>query len=263
MYKKMIPLLILTALLFSACKSQDTQTMQPHLDIEQTTANAEPYTSDGEQTVINIDIPEESPMSDRVTYQTGFYYESLSDNIKSRITGISYPEDCSIPYEDLRYVSILHYDLSGTECTGELICHQTIAQDLVEIFYELYQADYPIEKIKLIDEYNGDDESSMQDNNSSCFNYRVVEGTTRLSKHALGMAVDINPLYNPYVTYPDGVMQVAPADAKAYADRTSDFPCKITQEDLAYQLFTAHGFTWGGSWKSVKDYQHFEKALTQ
>lgn len=73
---------------------------------------------------------------------------------------------------------------------------------MAEIFHELYLAEYPIERIRLIDEYDGDDTVSMEDNNTSCFNYRVVDGTSSLSKHAYGMAIDINPLYNPYVTYP-------------------------------------------------------------
>lgn len=210
---------------------------------------------------IEIIIPEDSPMEDRITYQPGFYYESLSDSIKSRITGISYPEDCTIPYEDLRYVSVQHYDLDGKEQIGELICNQTIAEDLVEIFYELYQAEYPIEQIRLIDEYSGDDNLSMMDNNTSSFNYRVVEGTTRLSKHALGMAIDINPFYNPYVTYPEGKAHVSPTGAEPYADRTAPFSFKITHEDLAYKLFIEHGFKWGGDWNSVQDYQHFEKDI--
>ncbi|MDO5573434.1 MAG: M15 family metallopeptidase [bacterium] len=201
----------------------------------------------------------EKAMSDRVTYQPGFYYESLSDSVKKRITGTSYPEGCTVPYEELRYVSVRHHNLNGKERTGELICNKEIAQDLVEIFYELYQAEYPIEQIRLVDEYSGDDELSMKDNNSSGFNYRVIEGTTRLSKHALGMAIDINPFYNPYVTYPDGVMHVAPDGSEPYADREAPFAFKITHDDLACKLFTAHGFTWGGDWNSVKDYQHFEK----
>jgi hypothetical protein len=102
----------------------------------------------------------------------------------------------------------------------------------------------------------------MEDNNTSCFNYRVVEGSTSLSKHAYGLAIDINPLYNPYITYEnDGSLSVSPASAKAYADRSISFPYKIDENDLCYKLFTEHGFTWGGNWNSVKDYQHFQKAV--
>lgn len=254
---RLLIILILALLTADGCanseavKLQDDSADVPNITVDKTDEEH------GElETKNNI---KEKAMSDRVTYQPGFYYESLSDSVKKRITGISYPEGCTVPYEELRYVNVRHHNLNGKERTGELICNKEIAQDLVEIFYELYQAEYPIEQIRLVDEYSGDDELSMKDNNSSSFNYRVIEGTTRLSKHALGMAIDINPFYNPYVTYPDGVMQVAPEGAEPYADREALFAFKITHDDLAYKLFTAHGFTWGGDWNSVKDYQHFEK----
>ncbi|MDE6739313.1 MAG: M15 family metallopeptidase [Lachnospiraceae bacterium] len=203
--------------------------------------------------------------TERTTYQTGFYYEPLSDSIKDKITGISYPENgCTIAYEDLNYVGLLYIDFNGEEQIGELICNKAIAQDMVEIFYELYQNDYRIERIRLIDEYDGDDTLSMMDNNTSCFNYRVVDGTTNLSKHALGCAIDINPFYNPYVVFnKDGTGEtyISPKGSEVYTDRSLDFPYKIDENDLCYKLFTEHGFTWGGNWNSCKDYQHFQIVL--
>lgn len=203
--------------------------------------------------------------ADRVTYQSGFYYEPLSDNMKQKITGISYPESgCTVPYEDLNYVGLLYINFNGEEQAGELICNKAIAQDMVEIFYELYQSGYQIERIRLIDEYDGDDTLSMMDNNTSCFNYRVVDGTTNLSKHALGCAIDINPFYNPYVVYNkdgSGETYISPKGSEIYTDRSQNFPYKIDENDLCYKLFTAHGFTWGGDWNSCKDYQHFQIVL--
>lgn len=216
-------------------------------------------------------------LEERVTYRTGsgvaeeeFYYEPLSENLQRYITGISYPAvnrgdfseqpDIAITYDELRYVHVLHYDFDGTMTEGELICNAAIADDLLDIFYELYRNEYQIEKIRLIDEYNGDDTASMEDNNTSCFNYRVVEGSTSLSKHAYGLAIDVNPFYNPYITYNgDGTQKVSPAAAEAYADRNINFPYKIDESDLCYKLFVQHGFTWGGNWNSSKDYQHFQK----
>lgn len=202
---------------------------------------------------------------DRTIYQSGFYYEPLSDNIKQRITGISYPENgCTVPYEDLNYVGLLYIDFNGEEQEGELICNKAIAQDIVEIFYELYRNGYQIERIRLIDEYGGDDTLSMLDNNTSCFNYRVVDGTDNLSKHALGCAIDINPFYNPYVVFnrgENGETYISPKGSEIYADRSQDFPYKIDETDLCYRLFTEHGFTWGGNWNSCKDYQHFQIVL--
>ncbi len=205
----------------------------------------------------------DAPLDDnpeRITYMDGFYYEPISNEIFRRISGISYPVDCQVPLDELRYISLLYIDFNGETRTGEMICNKDLAQDIVEIFYELYKSSYQIESIKLIDEFGGDDNASMLANNTSCFNYRVVEGTTHLSNHALGRAVDINPFYNPYITYnKDGTTNVFPTGSEKYADRTASFPYKIDENDLSYKLFIEHGFTWGGNWNSVKDYQHFEK----
>ncbi len=201
----------------------------------------------------------------RTVYQDGFYYEPLNDEIKERITGVSYPEEgCTVPYEDLNYVGLLYVDFDGNVQEGELICNAAIAQDMVEIFYELYRNDYRLERVRLVDEYGGDDTLSMEDNNTSCFNYRVVDGTSTLSKHALGCAIDVNPYYNPYVVYNrngSGETYISPRGSEIYADRSQNFPYKIDENDLCYKLFTAHGFTWGGSWNSTKDYQHFQITL--
>ncbi len=198
--------------------------------------------------------------SERVTYQDGFYYEPISNEIFKRISGISYPVDCTVPLDDLRYVVLQYVDFNGESQSGEMICGKSIAQDVVEIFYELYTSGYQIERIRLVDEYGGDDTASMLANNTSCFNYRVVEGTTRLSNHARGVAIDLNPFYNPYITYnKDGTTNISPEGSEAYADRSAAFPYKIDENDLAYKLFKAHGFRWGGDWNSSKDYQHFDK----
>ena len=189
-----------------------------------------------------------------------FYYEPLSEDIISRITGISYTENPNISLDDLRYLSLLYVDFNGETRHGEMICNKSIAQDLLEIFYELYKNNYQIESVKLIDEFEGDDVKSMLANNTSCFNYRVIEGSKKLSNHAYGLAVDLNPFYNPYITYKDGETRISPVGSEAYADRTLDFPYKIDENDLAYKLFTGHGFKWGGNWNSVKDYQHFERS---
>ena len=99
---------------------------------------------------------------------------------------------------------------------------------------------------------------SMRDNNSSAFNFRYISYSTKLSKHALGLAVDINTLYNPYVKNVDGRRNVEPANAEKYTDRSIEFPHKIDHDDLCYKVFMQHGFEWGGDWEHAKDYQHFE-----
>ena len=182
----------------------------------------------------------------------------IDEKIFSRIDGKSYKENCTVPLEDLRYLQVLHKTLTGETLSGELICNVKIAETLIEIFEKLYEANYPIEKIKLVDEYDADDELSMADNNSSCFNFRFVSNTNRISKHGYGMAIDINPRYNPYIKFVNGKKSIEPANGANFEDRTKNFPYKITEDDLCYKIFTERGFLWGGNcWKNELDYQHF------
>ena len=166
----------------------------------------------------------------------------------------------SLQAVELDTLQVQHVDGNGHTQQGVIICNKMIAKDLREIFVELYKAKYPIERIRPISEYGNDDERSMRANNTSCYCYRVVEGSTKLSKHAQGLAIDINPLYNPCVKRKkDGTLLIQPATGKPYTDRSKTFKYKITQQDLCYRLFIQHGFRWGGAWRSLKDYQHFEK----
>lgn len=189
-----------------------------------------------------------------------FKAEPISDAVFARMKGKSYPANCTVARSDLRYIKALHYDAEGLLRIGEMVCNKAIANDLVEIFRELFRQHYPVERMVLIDNYDADDERSMRDNNSSCFCYRVVAGSKTLSKHATGMAVDINTLYNPYVRKrADGSMFIQPSTAAKYCDRSKNFPYKIVRGDLCQRLFKQHGFRWGGDWKAYKDYQHFDK----
>lgn len=223
-------------------------------------------TSASASSLAGAPVSGEKASSDQVLYKDGFSYEPLSEEIILRIAGLSYPRDSItnpakdvIPLQDLRYVKIRYIDFDGKAQNGELICNQKIAQDLVEIFSELYDRQYPLASVRLVDDFGGDDLASMEADNTSCFNFREVTssggGRHKLSLHAYGLAVDLNPLYNPYVKKG----KILPQSAKPYANRKNANPYRIDHEDLAYQLFTSHGFTWGGDWKSLKDYQHFEK----
>ena len=188
---------------------------------------------------------------------SAFHADTIPTAVKQRMIGNSYPgKGAEIELSELRYLKLLYYDYNGRVRHGEMVCNKAIAADLIAIFKELYKAKYPLASVRLIDDFGGDDERSMAANNSSCFNYRqATNSSTKLSAHARGMAVDINPLQNPYVKGEE----VLPESAQEYADRSVDFPHKITDEDLCCKLFRAHGFQWGGAWNSVKDYQHFEK----
>ena len=190
--------------------------------------------------------------------EEAFYMTEITDALFARMEGKTFKADCTLPREDLRYLHVLHVDGAGEVHEGEMVVNYHIAEDVLEILRKLYEAGYPIERMRLMDEYDADDETAMRDNNSSCFNFRFISHTTRVSKYGLGLAVDINTLYNPYTKMADGVRIVEPATGEAYLDREADFPYKITEGDLCWQLFAEHGFIWGGSWKNRKDYQHFE-----
>ena len=186
-----------------------------------------------------------------------FCISEIDKKIFARIDGKSYKKNCPVPLSDLRYLKLLHKNLSGETKAGEMICNVQIAAALINIFEKLFAENYPIEKIRLIDEYDADDELSMRDNNSSCFNFRYVSHTTEISAHGYGLAVDINPLYNPYIKFVDGKKIIEPATAADFEDREKIFPYKIDENDLCYKLFTEHEFSWGGNWLGKKDYQHF------
>ena len=185
----------------------------------------------------------------------------ISDDIFARIWQKSFKADCTTPREDLRYLRVLHANKDGLPQRGELICNKAIAADLLAIFRQLYTAGYRIEKMLLVDNYNADDEASMADNNTSCFNFRRIAGSKTLSYHSRGLAIDINPLTNPCLYPRTG--KVSPANGKRFAfnrtNRKKQALRFIDTNDLCYKLFTERGFTWGGSWSSPKDFQHFEK----
>lgn len=196
-------------------------------------------------------------------YREGFYYVPLNDALRKRITGLSYPKDtksCLVSFDELRYLRILYVDFSGEEHVGELIVHKELADEVLEIFAELYDNRYALTSVRLVDDFGerADDTKSMEADNTSSFCYRTVSGSEKLSRHSYGAAIDINPMRNPYIR-PDG--SVSPSNGREYADRSKDFPGKIDKHDLCYKIFTRHGWSWGGDFKDSKDYQHFSKEV--
>lgn len=190
-----------------------------------------------------------------------FTTQPISDKVFKRINGRSWKAACGHNRQDFRYLRVLHHDGHGHIRHGELIVHKSVAADLIEIFEALYIQGYPIERMVLIDDYGADDERSMMANNSSVFNCRVVKGSRKLSPHARGIAIDLNPLYNPYVKTKNGHTIVQPEGGRVWIKRGPHVPYGIEEGDLMLQLFKERGWIWGGDWKSLKDYQHFEKRL--
>lgn len=186
-----------------------------------------------------------------------FVAEPISDCIFARMAGKSWKADCTLKRDDLRYVRVLHRNFKGENQMGELVVGRKVAADVVYIFRKLYEANYPIELMTLIDEYDADDERSMEANNTSCFNFRFVTGCrSQISYHGRGCAIDLNPLYNPYVK---GSV-ISPKSGRPYAyNRNNSSPYIIKGGDIVYRLFRERGWRWGGNYRSLKDYQHFEK----
>lgn len=187
------------------------------------------------------------------------------DNLYDRINGKSYRENDDVPLAALRYLKMPHYNFDGQIQVGEMIVNKEIEEDVKSIFKELFLIRYQIQSMYLIDNYwTGDpdtsDYASIDDNNTSAFCYRQITGGRKLSNHAYGRAVDLNPRQNPYVSYKDGLAKWAHSNADDYIVRGTGLNHVITHEDPAYEIFKKYGFQWGGDWNNPKDYQHFDKA---
>jgi hypothetical protein len=165
----------------------------------------------------------------------------------------SWRPGCPVPLSDLRYLLIDYWGFDGREHRGELVVRAGWASEITAVFEELFWASFPIERMVLIDDFNGDDHRSMAANNTSAFNCRVVAGTTSWSEHAYGRAIDINPVQNPYLQG----STVQPPAGVAYVDRSLDAPGMIHAGDAVVTAFDAIGWAWGGDWTNSKDWQHF------
>lgn len=187
-----------------------------------------------------------------------FKQSSISDEIAEKIKGVSWKEESPVKLEDLAYINITYWGFDDKEHIGEMIVHKKLAEEIIDIFKDLYDAKFPIEKIRLIDEYDANDDLSMADNNTSAFCSREVTGSKGVfSMHSYGIAIDINPVQNPYVK---GDI-VLPKQGREYLDRDNVRKGMIVKGDVCYNAFVSRGWTWGGDWNSLKDYQHFEKEI--
>jgi hypothetical protein len=165
-------------------------------------------------------------------------------------------QNCPTETSHLTVLMIPLTDISGCNFMGQLVTHTTMAAELVTIFESIRKTEYPIERMKPLSVYYGDDDMSMADNNSSCFNGRLVKGTERWSYHAFGQAVDLNPLTNPWMY----AGQVYPPAGRAFMDRSQVHPAILREDSPVVRIFKAHGWEWGGDWQEQgPDYHHFQK----
>ncbi|GAA2803290.1 M15 family metallopeptidase [Saccharopolyspora taberi] len=169
--------------------------------------------------------------------------------------GPSWHPGCPVPPEQLRRVHLSHVDFDGGTRNGDLVVNQDRVPQVIEVFQQLYDLKFPIEKMHPPSGYPGArDELSMRDNNTSAFSCRDIPDSGAWSQHAHGRAIDVNPKLNPYVER-DGF---EPGNAAAYLDRARRDPGLLHDGDPAVRVFTDRGWTWGGHWQDPIDYQHFE-----
>lgn len=173
-------------------------------------------------------------------------------------------EQTPVGCDRLTVVRFPYVDFSGARHDdGELMVLDAVAPEVSQLFRALYRRRFPLARARLIDHYAGDDEASMRDNNTSAFNQRAVTGGGPSSLHAYGLAIDINPVQNPFLQPGDsGTVRVSPPAGAAYLNRRAGRPGKPPRPGMAEDLialFAAAGFTvWGGDWDAPLDYQHFQ-----
>jgi len=189
----------------------------------------------------------------------GFAFRSTIERIDpalaKRMTGVSWRPGCPVVLRDLRLLTLTHWSFDGRARTGRLIVHRDVAREVVAAFRDLYAARFPIRRLQLIDAYGGSDFRSIEADNTSAFNCRYVDGTTRWSNHAYGRAIDVNPIENPYVSG-GSTSHVA---SRPYVDRARHRPGMAYEGGALVRAFDRIGWGWGGRWTSVKDYQHFSE----
>lgn len=249
----------------------ETETVEMIETELQSIETAEPETVEAETEGIDINDLEPgtivtSSAIDSEQLEQYFQAYPIPEAVLARISGKSYVENEDVGIDQLRYLKVLHYNFDNQIQVGELIVNEKLSADFTEIFRRLFEAEYQINSIYLIDNYwvgNGadSDSASIDQNNTSAFCYRRVTGGDSLSNHALGCAIDINPQQNPYVYYDQNSMPVWDhQNADAYIERRSA-DHMMTTDDICYKIFLEYGFTWGGDWTNPKDYQHFEKGI--
>lgn len=165
----------------------------------------------------------------------------------------SWRPGCPVPVQDLRLVSVTFWGFDDEAHDGELVVHEAWAEAIVSVMERLYSAQFPIERMELVDAFGGDDDASMAANNTSAFNCREVSRRPGVwSQHAFGAAIDINPVQNPYILRNGTVLPPG-----AVTDRATAVPGLIGPESVVVEAFREIGWGWGGNWSGVLDYQHF------
>ena len=182
--------------------------------------------------------------------------DAIPEAMAAAMRGASWHVHPQCPdFADLALIRMKHWTFAGQIGDGELVVARVVADELCRAFAALFAARFPIARMTPIYHFGGDDRASMDANNCSAFNFRTIAGTDRLSQHAGGFAVDVNPVQNPWVRGDT----ISPPAGAAYLDREAERPGLIARPGPVTDAFDAIGWTWGGDWQEVKDYHHFQK----
>jgi hypothetical protein len=177
---------------------------------------------------------------------------AVTPEVRARM-GTTWNEGCPVGLEDLRYLTVSFVGFDDRPHTGELVVAASVADDVVEVFRQLFEARFPVEEMRLPTTADLEAPPTGDGNNTAGYVCRRARGQTRWSAHALGLSVDVNPFHNPLVKRD----LVLPELASAYADRDDVRPGMHVPAGAAVKAFRSIGWTWGGDWRSSKDWMHF------
>lgn len=248
------------------------ETTIPEATIPETTApeTTAPETTAPEATVPTTSPPPSTALATTTTTSTtttttveipGFssLVQEIDFSIEARMSQ-SWRPGCPVGLDQLRLVTLSHWNYQDAPATGELVVHADHVDDVVQVFEILYNERFPIERMELVDVFQGDDNLSMDANNTSAFNCREVANRPGVwSNHATGTAIDINPLVNPYLSSSG---QILPRQSAEFVDRSVQVKGGIYSGDVVTTAFADIGWGWGGDWSSSKDWQHFSASGT-
>ncbi len=179
---------------------------------------------------------------------------AIGPELRAQMTGVSWHPGCPVPLKDLRLLTLSYRGFDGRSHTGKLIVNRSAATKMVAVFRRLYKANFPIRRLRLIDAYGGSDFLSIEADNTSAFNCRRATGSSGWSNHAYGLAIDVNPIENPYVSASGTTSHTA---SRTYLDRARARRGMAYEGGALVSAFSSAGWSWGGYWSGVKDYQHF------
>lgn len=199
-------------------------------------------------------------LAQTTTVDLNWGVEPINDSIQILMLNTSWKENCPVAIVNLRLVKIQHWNFEQKLEQGVLISHKDVASEILIIFKSLYAKKIPFKSILPMYHYKGSDNASMLDNNTSMFNCRQNSmNPKKFSTHSYGKAIDINPFQNPMVYKKDKFTKITPKEASQYQNRSLNKLGMIHFKDEVWKAFTKYKWQWGGTWRRVKDYQHFQK----